>query len=143
MFGRKGLGLIAAALFAMTAMPALADVHFSFGTSYGEGWHHHGYGHHDFYRPAYYPAPFYSGWHHDYYPRHHHETVIFYEPPVTQTVVEPVYIAAPIEATPGRVVSDSPYCREYQRQVVVGGHVQESYGTACRQPDGAWKIVSE
>jgi len=35
------------------------------------------------------------------------------------------------------------YCREYQQTVVVGGQTQQAYGTACRQPDGSWKIVSE
>lgn len=34
------------------------------------------------------------------------------------------------------------YCREYQQEVVVGGDRQQSYGTACRQPDGSWKIQS-
>ncbi|HLF59510.1 MAG TPA: RT0821/Lpp0805 family surface protein [Alphaproteobacteria bacterium] len=35
------------------------------------------------------------------------------------------------------------YCREYQQTVVVGGQSQQAYGTACRQPDGSWKIVSQ
>ena len=35
------------------------------------------------------------------------------------------------------------YCREYQQTVVVGGQTQQAYGTACRQPDGSWKIVSQ
>ncbi|MCC7259423.1 MAG: ribonuclease HI [Alphaproteobacteria bacterium] len=34
------------------------------------------------------------------------------------------------------------YCREYQSKVNVGGSVQESFGTACRQPDGSWKIMN-
>lgn len=34
------------------------------------------------------------------------------------------------------------YCREYQQTVVVGGQEEQAYGTACRQPDGSWKIVS-
>lgn len=33
------------------------------------------------------------------------------------------------------------YCREYQTQVTVGGKVEKAYGTACRQPDGQWKII--
>lgn len=33
------------------------------------------------------------------------------------------------------------YCREYQTEVTVGGKVQKAYGTACRQPDGQWKII--
>ncbi len=32
------------------------------------------------------------------------------------------------------------YCREYQQTVVVGGETQHAYGTACRQPDGSWRI---
>jgi surface antigen len=34
------------------------------------------------------------------------------------------------------------YCREYQQQIMIGGRPQQSYGTACRQPDGSWRIVS-
>lgn len=34
------------------------------------------------------------------------------------------------------------YCREYTQQVIVGGYVQQSYGTACMQPDGSWRIVN-
>ncbi len=34
------------------------------------------------------------------------------------------------------------YCREYQTTVTVGGEQQEAYGTACRQPDGSWKVVN-
>ena len=38
--------------------------------------------------------------------------------------------------------SDGTYCREFQQTVTVGGQTQEAYGTACRQPDGSWQIVS-
>ncbi|SMH58989.1 RT0821/Lpp0805 family surface protein [Azospirillum agricola] len=34
------------------------------------------------------------------------------------------------------------YCREYQQTVVVGGKTEMAYGTACKQPDGTWKIVA-
>ena len=34
------------------------------------------------------------------------------------------------------------YCREYQQTVSVGGRTERAYGTACRQPDGSWKIVN-
>lgn len=33
------------------------------------------------------------------------------------------------------------YCREFQTGIIVGGEEQTAYGTACRQPDGSWKIV--
>ncbi|MBW1684283.1 MAG: hypothetical protein JRS35_04400 [Deltaproteobacteria bacterium] len=32
------------------------------------------------------------------------------------------------------------YCREYTQEIVVAGEKHESYGTACRQPDGSWQI---
>lgn len=40
------------------------------------------------------------------------------------------------------MAQDAPYCREYQRKVTVGGRVVDSYGTACMQPDGSWKLDS-
>ncbi|MDY0260994.1 RT0821/Lpp0805 family surface protein [Syntrophotalea acetylenica] len=44
----------------------------------------------------------------------------------------------PIETyqTPG-----GQYCREYLQNVIIGGQQQQAYGTACRQPDGTWKII--
>ncbi len=36
--------------------------------------------------------------------------------------------------------SGGSYCREYNQGVTVGGRTQPSYGTACMQPDGSWKI---
>ena len=35
------------------------------------------------------------------------------------------------------------YCREYSQTITVGGQVERGYGTACRQPDGQWQIVSQ
>ncbi len=51
--------------------------------------------------------------------------------------------AALAMATAGSVHASDDYCREYQRRVTIGGKVQDSYGTACLQPDGSWKIVGE
>ncbi|MFP6748903.1 MAG: RT0821/Lpp0805 family surface protein [Alphaproteobacteria bacterium] len=34
------------------------------------------------------------------------------------------------------------YCREYEQTISVQGKTETAYGTACRQPDGSWKIVS-
>ncbi len=33
------------------------------------------------------------------------------------------------------------YCREYQQTITVGGQTKQAYGTACRQPDGQWRVV--
>lgn len=38
--------------------------------------------------------------------------------------------------------SNGRYCREYQQTVTIGGRPENSFGTACRQPDGSWQIVS-
>lgn len=40
------------------------------------------------------------------------------------------------ESTGGR------YCREFTSTADVGGRPQQVYGTACRQPDGSWEIMS-
>ena len=34
------------------------------------------------------------------------------------------------------------YCREYQQTVTIGGEQQQSFGRACRQPDGSWQIMN-
>ncbi len=37
--------------------------------------------------------------------------------------------------------SSGEYCREFQQTITVGGKTEQAYGTACRQPDGSWRIV--
>ena len=36
--------------------------------------------------------------------------------------------------------ADGTYCREFQQTIIVGAEMQAAYGTACRQPDGTWKL---
>mgnify|MGYP005691482273 CR=1 FL=1 len=47
------------------------------------------------------------------------------------------------EVTPNRTYqrNDGTYCREFTQIVTVAGKRETAYGTACRQPDGTWKIV--
>jgi len=33
-------------------------------------------------------------------------------------------------------------CREYQTTMTIDGRLERSYGTACRQPDGSWRVVN-
>jgi surface antigen len=40
-------------------------------------------------------------------------------------------------------VDGNQYCREYRTTAIISGKKQQMYGTACRQPDGAWKMVSD
>lgn len=37
--------------------------------------------------------------------------------------------------------TEGRYCREYQAMAVIGGRQQQTYGTACRMPDGQWAIM--
>lgn len=48
------------------------------------------------------------------------------------------------DMTPTRTWQNSAgrYCREYTATTTIGGNQQQSYGTACMQPDGSWQIVS-
>lgn len=131
-----GLAFLVAA-YAFSAAPASADS-FSFGYSSG-------YGH---YRP--YP----NHYHHPYRGPRYDSRVIFYAPPpvyypppprVVYAAPPVVYAPAPIDAVPASDpyrTSDGRYCREYQAQVMVGGVPQPSYGTACQQPDGSWRVVN-
>ena len=32
------------------------------------------------------------------------------------------------------------YCREFWQTITVAGEKQQGYGTACRQPDGSWRL---
>jgi surface antigen len=50
---------------------------------------------------------------------------------------------ADVTATPTRTFrsASGENCREYQSTVTVSGKQEKAYGTACRQPDGTWKIV--
>ena len=34
------------------------------------------------------------------------------------------------------------YCREFLQEVTIGGKSEQAYGTACRQPDGSWEVLS-
>lgn len=51
---------------------------------------------------------------------------------------------ADVSATPTRtfVSNSGENCREYQTTVTVSGKKERAYGTACRQPDGSWKVVN-
>lgn len=39
------------------------------------------------------------------------------------------------------VSSTGNYCREFQQTVAIEGRTEQIYGTACRQPDGRWKLT--
>ena len=55
-----------------------------------------------------------------------------------QAGVTPGPVQSPVIVPRGDVVSGGRYCREYAKNVTIGGRLQSSYGTVCRQPDGSW-----
>lgn len=48
------------------------------------------------------------------------------------------------EVVPRRTFTGSSgqYCREYTTTAVVGGRAERVYGTACRNEDGSWRLIS-
>jgi surface antigen len=44
--------------------------------------------------------------------------------------------------TPTRTyqLSNGQYCRQYRQDIYIGNEKHQTYGTACRQSDGTWKV---
>lgn len=145
-------GIVAAAVLALAgaaslagAEPAAAD-NFSFGYSSGyhgrpgPGWDRHRHVHRPPPRVVYYHRP---------PPRviYAQPQVIYRSAPPTVVYADPppVIYAPPVVANNvlpgGPLQQPGQYCREYQSSSVVGGRQVYSYGTACQQPDGSWRIV--
>jgi hypothetical protein len=134
----RPLILVAFTLAALTAAPAYADSnrhgHNDRGRHYDRG--HHGHGWHDHNAHSRYSAP-----------RFFFRTsyVPVYRPPVYRSVT---YVTPPpviYNSQPTIMASNLPaqdYCREYQATTTIGGQVNKSFGTACLQPDGSWKIIN-
>jgi hypothetical protein len=114
----------------LTPAPAEAFVAFSFGFPLGF--------------PAYPPPPPY------YYPPPPPSG--YYPPPGTAGPPGPhpsaggygPSSASSITYTPRRAWTDASgrQCREYMTAREIGGHATKVYGTACRDPDGQWRIVN-
>ncbi|WP_374302496.1 RT0821/Lpp0805 family surface protein [Ferrovibrio sp.] len=50
--------------------------------------------------------------------------------------------AGTVVPQPAYQAQSGEYCREFQQTITVGGQTQQGYGTACRQPDGSWKVMN-
>ncbi len=107
-------GACAAAIagLALGPSPAQARVHVGIGFGFGV--------------PVY-PAPYYYPPPPVYYP----PPPVYYGPPAV------TYVPAPQQPSP----QASGECREYTSTSTIDGVPQKTYGTACRQPDGSWRIV--
>ena len=139
------------ALGAASSAPAEARSHTHVSIGVGVGAYYPAY------RP-YYGYPVYGGYYRDpYYPP------FYYAPrPVVVTPYptyygawdlydrpyydRPTVVTRPVER---RIVNTAPsdgidrsYCREYQSTITVDGKEQPTFGTACKQPDGSWRLIN-
>ncbi|MGQ0677108.1 MAG: hypothetical protein ACT4N4_13615 [Rhodospirillales bacterium] len=83
--------------------------------------------------------------------RRHHRYVAYAPPPAyvpppappvyAPPAYEPGYQAAPYNPYAPSQHSQT-YCRQYNGTVNIDGKHYPSYGTACLQPDGTWRIVN-
>lgn len=137
---KKTLGLlvlVAALAVVLFPQDSRAETSFSFSVSdggyYGEPWHHHRRHHHPrlHHHPRYYssssvvfvePAP-----------------TVIYQPAPVQYVPATSLVADPV--SPSYTNESGQLCREYLSSAFVGGRQNQVYGTACLQPDGAWRVV--
>ena len=107
----------------------------------------------------YYRRPYRRDWRSDYGHRRfdrfgrfdrfddHNRSVIIYQNRYYDAVPESNRIIWNDDSTQNRVAPeqtvsdfDTRYCREYQKEVTIDGKTQQTFGTACRQPDGTWRI---
>lgn len=133
--GLLGFAVMITALLGFAAGPALAgsnDSSFSFSI----GSHHHSRRDR---RPDYR-----HDWRHN---RHHGRHGAFFtrhywpQPWPIPAPPRVVYVEPPrIVVSPPAVTSPAPFCREFQKQIVIDGRTEQAYGLACLQPDGTWKI---
>ena len=81
------------------------------------------------YRPYYAPRAYYRP-----------TNVIYYNTPAPVAYYNPIRYV-PQQAPVQVAANNDRYCREYQKNVVVGGRLQQGYGQACMQPDGNWQVI--
>lgn len=78
---------------------------------------------------------------------------VFYYPPPPPPVVyappayyapppPPAAYAPPPSAPVAPAQASGQQCREYQTTTTINGRPQQTFGTACLQPDGTWRIVN-
>lgn len=143
------LGSIAMVVLFLATHPADAGWNNGHGGGWGGGWggYGHGYG--------------YGGWSHSGWGHGHGGNAFGFSlglnltpgywgpPPVIHAPPPVVYAPAPVVVeplsptylAPSGVAPSGRYCREFQGSGVIGGRRVPIYGTACQQPDGAWRVV--
>jgi hypothetical protein len=79
----------------------------------------------------------FNTWVPPYYP-YYYPPYYYYPPPV----YAPVPSYGTVQPMPAPASPAAQTCREFQSTVQVDGQWQPSYGTACLQPDGTWRIAN-
>ena len=138
-------GLLALGIFLMPAMPAsAARVVVGVGVGgccYGGPRGHYGGYYRGYYGDPYYPAYYYPG----YYPYYYYAAP---PPPVVVAPAPQVIYATPQslpanQSSPTYTDNSGRTCREFQSTAKIAGSTQPTYGTACPQPDGSWRVINE
>jgi hypothetical protein len=111
--GVKALALGSLAASALFAAPSAAEAHSRgfFGLSLGF----------PVYAPLYAPPAYY------------------YPPPVYAP--PPLYAPSPAYRQPAPGSQSGSNCQPYESTTTINGRPETVIGTACRQPDGTWRIV--
>lgn len=112
------------------ATPAAADTRVNVGVGVGYSWGGYGgYG--------------YGGGYNRHYNYSRRPPNIYYPPPAVVYPPPPPDVVYVVPNAPAEVQrADRAYCREYTTQTTIAGKRQQTYGTACRQPDGSWRIIN-
>lgn len=153
---RLALALVVAGVAAGAALPASAQ---EWHRRWGDRDFRHYPGHDDYWRRGHWEHGFHHGrdgwwwvvgptWYFYAAPVYPYPDPYAVPPPVVQGPPPVVVMPAPpgtVVATPASPPYTAPNgqtCREYQSTAVIGGQRQQTYGTACLQPDGSWRIVN-
>jgi hypothetical protein len=128
--------LIAVPLLALPRQAEADNWHGGGGWHGGSSWHGGGWGGwhgnccccNRFFFGFGFPAPVYPA-------------VPYYYPPYPAYAPPPTVYAPSLYGTPSYGPPMSNGCRQYTAPISVNGQIVQSYGTACPQPDGSWRIV--
>ena len=122
--------------------PSAAEARVFVGVGFGFPIGFPGYYYPPYPYPYYYPPPVY------YPPPAYYSPPSSYQPPAPRAPAgyTPSETAQPppITYTPRRPWTDASgrQCREYQTTRDIQGRATKVFGTACRDPDGQWRIVN-
>jgi hypothetical protein len=141
-----------AIMLVVAVMVVLAAPAFARDRDHYWGHHRHGHSHSGvsfsigggyYGDPYYYPRHSYYSSYYPYYNSYVVPPPVVYTPPVIYSSPSTViYSNAPANQTSSTYIDDiGRTCREFQSTAQIGGTLQDTYGTACLQPDGSWRVV--